>query len=56
MPAHHSPTNDTRRVSAKIWKQLIVPVRAEIIEVMRTVDTATIKEVASVLSRVPASL
>jgi hypothetical protein len=56
MPKAPTLNKDTRRVPPDVWKQMLAPVRAEIIEVMRALGTATIKEVASVLSRVPASL
>jgi DNA-binding transcriptional ArsR family regulator len=51
-----SATAHIRAVPLKVWKQILEPVRAEIIEAMRALGPATIKEVASVLSRVPSSL
>jgi hypothetical protein len=56
MPDASTRNKVARRVPPDVWKQMLAPVRAEIIEVMRALGTATIKEVASVLSRVPASL
>ncbi len=56
MDRARAPAVRTRVVPLKVWEQILEPVRAEIIEAMRALGPATIKEVAGVLTRVPSSL
>ena len=56
MDGNGTAIRSVHAVSLPVWNHLLVPVRAEIIEAMRSLGAATIKEVAGALGRVPSSL